>query len=168
MIILNKNAKCCITGYNSNKLPYGEDRTNPDCTAMLDRLKQAIIEQLDKGVYQFYIGMDCGVELWSAEILLSLKDNYPPLEIYPILSSEELANEWSDDSHSLFYDTVMPNCEDEFRISNHHTDDCVSRRNKWLAEKCNLFLAVYDGQENTSVGEILGLAMKKEIILIEP
>lgn len=170
MVILKKNKKCCITGYNAEELPYREDISHPDCVAMLERLKKSIIEQLEKGVYQFYIGMDCGVELWSAELLLNLQDRYPHIKIFPFISSEEMTHSWSDESHELYWDVVMPNCEDEFRVSNHHTQDCVERRNKQLVNRCNLFLTVYDGQENTSTGEIVRMVteQKKTILFICP
>lgn len=169
MIILNKKAKCCITGYNSAELPYGEDLTHPDCKAMRERLKQAITEQLEKGVYQFYIGMDCGVELWSAEMLLNMEGDYPHIKIFPVISSEEMTHSWSDESHELYWDVVMPNCEDEFRVSNHHTEDCITSRNVHLTNWCNMVIAVYDGREDTSTGEIVRLAGEKnrKVILLD-
>lgn len=169
MVILNKKAKCCITGYNSYELPYGEDLAHPDCKAMRERLEQEIIQQLENGVYQFFIGMDCGVELWSAEMLLKLQDRYPHIKINPVISSEEMTYNWSDESHELYWDDVMPNCEDEFRIENRHTMDCISRRNEHLTNWCNIILAVYDGKEDTSTGEIVRLATEKQkkIILLD-
>ncbi len=133
---------------------------------MKECLKQAILDLIQAGVYQYYIGMDCGVELWSAEILVSLKSAYPHIIIYPIISSEDMTYSWSEEWRELYYDVVMPECEIEQRESNHHTEDCVSRRNLSLSKLCNLFF-VFGGNEESSASEILSLAKGKNLISLD-
>lgn len=166
MVLLDKNIICCITGYHSKELHSGENPSSHEHFAMKEQLQQAILDLLQGGAYQFYIGMDCGIELWSAEILVSLKSTYPHIKIYPIISSEELTYSWSDEWHELYFDVVMPACEIEHRISNHHTEDCESRRNLRLSKLCNLFL-VLGGGEESSAKEIVTLAKGKKIIILD-
>lgn len=165
MVLLDKKTCCCITGYHSTELPQGENPSSPAHSAMIKRLEQAILDLLQRGVYQFYIGMDCGIELWSAEILVSLKSTHPHLKIYPIISSEEMTYSWSDGWHELYFDVVMPDCEVEQRMSNTHTEDCISHRNQKLSKLCNLFLVL--GGDESSASEVLSLAKGKEIIILD-
>lgn len=69
-----KGKVCCFTGHRPQKLPFGFNEEDERCVLLKDRLKGAI-EMLitEHNITHFISGMALGVDIYSAEIVLSLK-----------------------------------------------------------------------------------------------
>lgn len=73
---------CCFTGHRPQKLSFGFNEEDERCV----QLKRAIMEQTEKLITQrrvthFIVGMALGVDIYSAEIVLLLKEKYPQITL---------------------------------------------------------------------------------------
>ena len=64
---------CCFVGEKPQKFPWGYDEKWPDCNRLKEKLAFEIETMRQKGVKSFMSNMAMGVELWAAEIVVSLK-----------------------------------------------------------------------------------------------
>jgi len=65
---------CAITGHRPNRFKWKYNENDNDCKRLKRRLKEQLAAMYDQGVRRFYIGGALGVDIWSGEMLLELKD----------------------------------------------------------------------------------------------
>ena len=68
---MDKSTTCCFTGHRPDKLPWGEDETDPRCLALKQRLAAALEDIYRDGVRHFICGMARGADLYFAEAVLA-------------------------------------------------------------------------------------------------
>ena len=78
---------CAITGHRPKSFPWKYNETAPDCVLLKETLAAQIRLLADSGVTDWLSGMALGVDLWCAQIVLSLKEKHPALRLplYPPL-----------------------------------------------------------------------------------
>lgn len=69
---------CAITGHRPKSFPWKYNETAPDCVLLKETLAAQIRLLADSGVTDWLSGMALGVDLWCAQIVLSLKEKIPP------------------------------------------------------------------------------------------
>ena len=74
---MDKTTTCCFTGHRPDKLPWGEDETDPRCLALKQRLAAALEDIYRDGVRHFICGMARGADLYFAEAVLALRARLP-------------------------------------------------------------------------------------------
>ena len=76
---------CAITGHRPKSFPWKYNETAPDCVLLKETLAAQIRLLADSGVTDWLSGMALGVDLWCAQIVLSLKEKNPALRLHCIL-----------------------------------------------------------------------------------
>lgn len=91
-----KKAKkaCAFTGHRPKKLPWGYDEEDVRCVALKAVLERQIYSLVQEGVTDFLSGMAEGVDLLAAEIVLSLRAEYPSIKLHCILPYKGQETEW--------------------------------------------------------------------------
>lgn len=95
---------------------------------------------------------------------------YNDIELYCIIPFENQAEKWKNE-HKLRYNNILKNCNQKILLQKYFTLDCYIKRNKFLVEKSNVIIGVYDekyalsGTKNTLD---YALNMNKKIIIIDP
>jgi uncharacterized phage-like protein YoqJ len=68
----------CFTGHRPQNLSCGFDEYHPACLKIKRQLLRMIIGLIEKKhVTHFISGMAIGTDMWAAEIVLELKEEYP-------------------------------------------------------------------------------------------
>ena len=121
-----------------------------------------------EAISSFYVGMRPGVCQWAAEAVLRVKKDYPSVRLKCVLSCETLADEWTEPQRDRFY-SVMEHCDEELMLQGAYTSDCERKCAKFLANRCDTFLAFWDGTEISATGMALLYARREncEINLIK-
>lgn len=75
-----ESKRCCFTGHRSEKLNVSEREVKK-------LLRQAINEAIEDGFLTYITGMSRGIDMWAAEIVLSIKKHnkkgaYAPFYVY--------------------------------------------------------------------------------------
>lgn len=71
---------CAFTGHRPQRLPFGFDEEDRRCIRIKQALSKQIAHAVEKnGISKFISGMAQGIDLWAAEIVLELKEQYPQI-----------------------------------------------------------------------------------------
>lgn len=83
---LPRELSVSFTGHRPEKLPWGEDESDPRCEAFRKRLSGEILKAYSEGARYFLSGMAEGVDTYAAEAVLALAKKCPGMElvcVYP-------------------------------------------------------------------------------------
>ncbi len=160
---------CCFTGHRPQKLSFGFNEEDERCV----QLKQAIMEQTEKliiqcGVTHFIVGMALGVDIYSAEIVLLLKEKYPQITLECAIPCETQCEKWSEPMRDRYFDIVM-SCDEETMLQRHYTKDCMQKRNQYMVDKSDYVIAVWNGKPSGTGNTVRYAESKgKTVIRIRP
>ena len=162
---------CAFTGHRPNRFKFGYDEEHPDCVKLKLVLLQQIETLYQNGVTRFLTGCALGVDTWTAEIVIGLMELHKNIELFCIIPYEEQAARWSPQQRERYY-TILEKSTCNKLICTHYTNDCYSKRNRFLVDYSNILLAVYDTTEKgkSGTGHTVAYARQKGkgIICIDP
>ena len=123
---------CCFTGHRIIKI-------TPE---LVQRLRKAIIDVIEKGVTEFYDGGAIGFDMLAAEMVIDLNAVYPNIKLHLLLPCppNEQTKGWSK-SQIARYEMILNAADSVTVVSEHYVKDCMKKRNKRLVE-------IADGQMN--------------------
>ena len=135
---------CCCTGHRPKSFPfqYGIDtkRYNAYLQTLLQKVELAINGY---GVANFISGMALGVDLDFAEIVLKLRKKYPiALECAIPCPNQTLKWRVTD---KLRYESILKRADKITTVSDRYTSDCMLKRNRYMVDKSELIIAVFNG-----------------------
>ena len=160
---------CAFTGHRPKSFPWKHDESVDACLRLKEVLAREIENLIACGVTDFYSGLAEGVDTWSAEIVLSLREKNPAIKVHCVLPCRTQAAQWTlaaQERHQQIQeraDTVICLYED-------YRDNCMFDRNRYLVDHSSILLAVYNGGWRSGTGMTVRYAQKlgREIIRIDP
>ena len=99
-IAITEYKSCAITGHRN--LPADLSKA---------RLREALRELLQAGVFEFYNGLALGFDLLTAELLLELKSEFPQLRLYGCIPFHGQDRYYSAEDKARYY-RVLEGCDD--------------------------------------------------------
>ena len=168
MVKKNVNS-CAFTGHRPHKFPWKYAEDDPRCLSLKQTMYAEIERLAAAGVYHFFSGMALGVDLWSAQIVLDIKKEYPSINLHCILPCEGQEIQWADSEQEQYNAILRQACEIVY-VSQKYTADCMLRRNRYLVDHSSVLLAVYNGVKRSGTGATVNYARRlgREIIIINP
>lgn len=159
----------CFTGHRPKKLP-SYDYRHPQNMKMLLKLK-ALIERfiIKRNVHTFISGMALGIDIWSAQIVLSLKKKYPHIKLVCAIPCKEQYKLWRENDVEIYHDILSQTDYVHYVSEEPYTHWCMNKRNEWMVDKSNFVLSIWDGTKG-GTGNCVKYALKKQrsIINIHP
>lgn len=158
---------CAFTGHRPDKFSFKYNEESPDCKKCKTTLKKVIIRLCYSGVTKFYTGMAIGIDIWAAEIVLSLQKEFD-LELYCIIPFKGQEDNWSYEYQER-YRHILECCRDEVYINEDYDKRSYKKRNKFLVDNAEVLVAVFDKKMmNSGTRQTVRMALKckKEIIYI--
>jgi uncharacterized phage-like protein YoqJ len=122
----------------------------------------------EEGVTGFLTGMDRGVELCAAELVLEQKEQYPDITLECAIPWEDQAAHWTESWRDRYF-AVAAQCDREIMLQTHYTPDCMRRRDRYLIRHSSILLALWDGQPY-GVGTVVRYAknMGRTVWILDP
>ena len=110
-----------------------------------------------------------GVDLWAAELVLTLRKKNPALNLHCILPCEGQERKWPVQTQRR-YRSILEQADSVTYASREYYDGCLIDRNHRLVEAAGLLLAVFNGARRSGTGATVNYARKlgREIIIIDP
>ena len=158
----------CFTGHRPNKLPWGYNESLPSCIAF----KKDLYDMLEKAIqnnYTYFIsGLALGIDLICAETVLELKKKYPNVKLEGAIPCANQDARWNEPSKKR-YAKVVNQCDYTNVLSPVYTDDCMNERNKYMVEKSDVVIAIWNGKPS-GTGNTVKFAKDKccKIKIINP
>lgn len=161
---------CACIENEPQRLSFCFDETDEMCVR-LKLLLQKNIEDLilNEGVTHFISGMGLGAETYFAETVLELRDErYPQITLEAAIPYETQAEYRTETQRDRYY-SALSCCDKETLLQTHYTDDCMQRRNRYMADKCDYLIAVCGGAPGI-IGSAAAYAAEKDktVIQIDP
>lgn len=130
--------RCCFTGHRPEKLGASE-------AMVVEGLKKEIRTAIADGFQTFISGMARGVDLWAADIVLSLRDEGAAIRLICASPYQGFEVRWSREWQER-YRQVMERADLVRFICQEYSRDCFQRRNEWMVDHSAQVIAVYNGQ----------------------
>ena len=143
--MLNPLQTCCFAGYRPEKVK-GWDLPNgfpPD--ELANSIEEAIIRAYNSGYLFFISGMSRGFDLWAAQKVIELKENYP-IKLFCALPFDGQTTYWPDDLKKQ-YQNIILNADFVYSISRQYKPDCFYIRNRFMVDGSSRLICFFDGTE---------------------
>ena len=160
---------CAFTGHRPQKLPWRRDETAPECVALKETLTAQIAALVADGYTEFLTGMAEGVDLWAAQIVLSLRVTNPALRLHCVLPCAGQSARWSAASQKQ-YRLVLEQADSIIFVNRTDKKNCMLERDRFLVSYASVVLAVYNGERRGGTSATVRYARKlgRELIVIDP
>ena len=134
---------CAFTGHRPSGFDFRYNENDPHCLAVKERIMQETEKHIRNGFCVFYSGMAEGADIWAAEAVMRLKATYPHIRLIaavPFIGQRDhLHREYIDR-----YDKIISSCDGVAVISEKFIKSCYRKRNRFMVDKCDALIAIYD------------------------
>lgn len=89
------------------------------------------------------VSLRVGMEIWAAEIVLSLRKQFP-VTLEAVLPCEEQDARWPLESPKR-YQAIITQCDKVTLLQTRYTPVCFDRRNRYMVDHSDLIIAVWNG-----------------------
>lgn len=159
---MDRGNTCCFTGHRTERLPWGENETDPRCLDLKDRLDRALAAACAEGYRHFVCGMARGADLYFCEAVLALRQTHPEITLEAAVPYQGQADNWQPADRRR-WERLLSQCDYETMVQHHYSAGCLSRRNRYMVDKSSLVLAVYDGQPSGGTMYTLRYAQRRGV-----
>ncbi len=150
----------CFTGHRPQNLPWGFDEGHPTCIEvrmLLVRVIRYLIE--NKKATHFLTGMALGTDMWAAENVIELKDEYPEITLEAVIPCSTQADVWKT-SARIRYNEILSQCDKVTVLQKEYTPGCMKRRNEYMVNLSRYIVAVWNGKSG-GTGNTVKYAFEK-------
>ena len=161
---MDRKKTCCFTGHRPNKLPWGEDESDPRCLRLKGSLARAVEKAYTAGCRQFISGMARGCDLYFAEAVLALREAEPDILLECARPCQAQADGWPEAERAR-YQAILDRCNLETLVQHSYDRFCMIRRNRYMVDRSGVLIAVYNGTPKGGTFQTLAYAMKKGLVI---
>lgn len=157
----------CFTGHRPHKL-YGYQYNTEGNLKILRKLKALIIRFIERrGVTTFISGMAIGIDMWSALIVLQLKEKYPHIKLVCAIPCIEQYKKWNQDDTKTYHE-IIDKADHVYYVSEEpYTAWCMVTRDKWMVDHSRFVLAVWDGIEDGGTWQTVKYTRERQRTMVQ-
>lgn len=153
-INVDRKHTCSFTGHRPERLRFPESKVMP-------WLESEIRKAVSEGYTTFISGMQRGVDLWAAEIILKLRDEGANIKLVAAAAFRGMESQW-DHSWRKRYKKVLQEADETVYVSGTPGRAAFFKRNRYMVDRSSLVIAVYSGGGG-GTKETIRYAEEKEI-----
>lgn len=132
--------RVCFTGHRPEKLT----RTEKDIVRDLEKeIRQAIAD----GLSVFITGMARGVDIWAAQIVLSLRNSGYDIKLICACPYDGFESGWSKDWQKQ-YKEILTAADYVKYVCEGYSRSCFHIRNEWMVNHAARVIAVFNGEKS--------------------
>lgn len=145
---------CCVTGHRGIPTEQTAFVQNELCR----EIEKAIME----GYIGFMSGFAEGVDQWFAEIVMNKRKDNPTIRLYAAIPTRQRLNSLRKKKHTA---ELLDACAEIIVIQEDYHPSVYAKRNRYMVERSDCVIAVYDGREKGGTLNTIRLAhkLKKEL-----
>ena len=168
-IIKTKKKSCCCTGHRPKGFPYLYEKDIKKHKAYLKALEEKIKFVITVyGLTNFISGMAMGVDLDFAEIVLNLRDEQRfSVTLECAIPCPNQTLKWSA-KEKVRYNAILEHADNMSTVSDVYSPDCMLKRNRYMVDKSDIVIAVFNGIQSGRTWYTVNYAKKnkKQVELI--
>lgn len=144
---------CCVTGHRPSGFPFSQESAY---TAYHRLLRYTVKQLIDEGYDHFITGMATGVDTDFAYCILSFQDGGAPVTLeaalpYPLPKRQKAATR----------EAILSRCDTVTSVSPYYHGGCMDKRNRYMVDRADLVLAVWNGTKHGGTWNTIQYARKK-------
>ncbi len=158
----NRNIKhaCAFTGHRPERLELPEEQ-------VIRWLAGQIQQAVNDGYKDFLTGMQRGVDIWAAEVVLKLRDKGEPVRLIAASAFSGMENQWNREWQER-YRNILAAADEAYCIGSRPGRQAFFERNHWLVDHATRLIAVYTGAPGGTLETIrYARALGREIVCID-
>ena len=166
--------RCAIIDQNPLRFPWGFDEEDDRCRKLKMELAQQIMVLRQSGVSQFLTACDCGVGLYTGEIINGLRMTDRDLMLICYTPHEEQATKWAPYLRERYF-AMLEKCTLISAVCEVGAPDAQFQAYKKIIDLADVVLAVYDkdtsptgGAEDSALAYAMDVARKPVLALAPP
>ncbi len=141
---MDKPMRCAVIGQPPMRFPWGFDEEDESCSKMKIGLAQQIMALRQSGVSQFLTACDCGVGLYTGEIVNGLRATIDrDLMLFCFTPHEEQATKWTPNLRERYF-AMLEKCTCISTVCEVGTPDAQMQAYKRIIDMADAVLCVYD------------------------
>ncbi len=157
--------KCSCTGHRPQKFPFEYGGRNKEFQTYLKELESKIKAAITEyGVTCFISGMSLGVDLDFAEIVLKLRKKYS-LKLECAIPCPNQTIKW-DKNEIARYNRILKKTDSITLVSERYTPECMLKRNRYMVDKSDLVIAVFNGIEKGGTWYTIQYAERRSVPIL--
>ena len=133
----NKEKTCAFTGHRPERLGLDE-------SIVKAWLEEKIHEAINDGYSDFISGMQRGVDLWAAEIVLKLKSEGNDIRLFAACAFRGMENGWINAPRAAYYH-VLSEADEVVVVSPKAGRKAYLQRDCYMVDHASRLIAVYSG-----------------------
>ncbi|WP_335869667.1 DUF1273 domain-containing protein [Bacillus sp. 2205SS5-2] len=139
-----------ITGYKAHELGLFNAK-DPAITYIKQAIKKELRDMLDEGLEWVLISGQLGVELWGAEVVLQLQEEYPHLQLAVLTPFQKQEEKWNEQNREL-YESITINADffDSISHKPYESPQQFRQKNVLFLQKSDATLLLYDEEKEGS------------------
>lgn len=162
---------CAFTGHRPGRFKFTHESDD-----LCVRIKNALTEEImglyeKKEVRTFYSGGAVGVDMWAAEAVLKLRDTLAEVRHVCVIPFVGHCDRWQYTDIARLKE-VQAQSDNPPPISPRYTESVYKLRNKYMIDRADYLIAVYDEKvcSKSGTGQTVRMAREKDIpiLLIHP
>ena len=162
---MEKASTCTFTGHRENKLPWHADENDPRCLRLKTCIYDAAEAVYHSGIRHYICGMASGSDLYFAEAVLRLREEYPDITLEAAIPCEGQAAKWSQ-AQQRRYARILNTCDYQTLVQKNYTPECMKRRNQYMVDASSVLIAAYNGAAGGTRSTLL-YALRQGLQVIE-
>ncbi|WP_429949953.1 hypothetical protein IGJ55_001490 [Enterococcus sp. AZ170] len=133
-----------VTGYKSFEIGAFQDN-DPKITVIKNLLKKEIIGYLDIGLEWVLVSGNLGTEIWAAEVVAELKNDYPELKLGLVYPFKDFGSNWNEKNRAnLEKIELLADFVDSVSHQPYKSPAQLKMHTKFLLEHSGAALLIYD------------------------
>ena len=136
-----KSATCAFTGNRPHRLPWGDDEQDNRCARVKSILRENVQSLIEQGVVLFVCGMANGADLYFAETVIALKEQYPSILLEGAVPYHGQERTWSKSDRER-YQSALEKCDFVTVVSEHGSKWAPLKRNRYMVDKASVLLSL--------------------------
>jgi uncharacterized phage-like protein YoqJ len=167
---MEQSKTLALASMRPHKLPWGMNEDDPACFSLKMGLKARFAGLIElENVQRFLSGMAMGLDMICAELVLELKEPYPDISLTAAVPSKEQDFLWPQ-TYRDRYARILAQCTEIHIAEEESGSEGIALCKRWMADNCDLLLAVWDGKPGGGAGDIARYAREKHkrIIIVDP
>lgn len=152
-----------VTGYKPHEISVFDDK-HPGLKYIKKALRKNIIYLVENEALEWVlISGQLGVELWAAEVIFELQEDYPDLKLAVITPFLEQEANWKEEKQE-YYQFILAQADfvDSLTKRPYENPAQFRMKNEFFINKSNGLLILYDEDTTGSPKYILDMARKRQ------
>lgn len=133
-----------FTGHRPEKLPWGNDETDPRCQALKLQIRENIRRKIHEGFDSFSCGMARGCDFFFAEAVLEMKKQIPAIQLQAYVPCKSQPDRWPEKDRQR-YRSILFQCDEVCLVQRVYSKGCMLKRNRLMIDRADALMSVWDG-----------------------